>query len=135
MFQIHRTTEGEEMMIAQMSDDHLIKQIKLLCSKIATCVKILNGVNIEGGALITALRPEFSQEAMKKKATLSVRNLDESIKPYVMEACLRNLNISELLQEAYQRKAKIRTAEDIGLSLCSDAFSKKAYITGINDED
>ena len=100
MFQIHRTTEGKEIMIAQMNDDHLIKQIKLLCTKIATCVKILNGVNIEGNALIAALRPEFSQEAMKKQATLSIKNFDEKIKPYVIEACLRNLNISEFLQEA-----------------------------------
>ena len=133
MFEIHRTRDGEEMMIAQMSDDHLIKVIKLLCSRIATCVKILNGVNIKGGALIAALRPEFSQEAMKKQATLLIRDLDEKIKPYVIEAYLRNLNISEFLQEAYQRKAKIPTAQDIGLSLCSETF-KKAY-TAIDDKD
>ena len=127
MFQIHRTKNGEEMMIAQMSDDHLIKTIKSFCSKIATCVKILNGVNIEGGALIAALRPEFSQEAMKEQATLLIRNLDENIKPYVMEACLRNLNTSEFLQEAYQRKAKIPTTQDIGLSLCSQVFDKDVF--------
>ena len=134
MFQIHRTTNGEDMMIAQMSDDHLIKTIKLLCSRIEACAKILNGIKIEGGALIGALRPEFSEEAMKKKATLLVRNLDEEIQPYVMEACLRNLNISEFLQQAYERKAKLPTAQDIGLSL-SPQYFKKAYEIDIDDED
>jgi hypothetical protein len=133
MFEIHRTTEGEEMMIAQMRDDHLIKTIKLLCSRIGTCAKILNGIKIEGGALIGALRPEFSEEAMKKQATLLVRELDEEIQPYVIEACLRNLNISGYLQEAYQRREKIATTQDIGLSLCDEYF-KKAY-TAIDDED
>ena len=133
MFEIHTTRDDQQMMVGQMSDDHLIKTIKLLCSRIATCAKILNGVNIEGGALIAAIKPEFSQEAMKKQATLLVRDLDEKIKPYVMEACLRNLNISEFLQQAYQRKAKLPTAQDIGLSLCPEYF-KKAY-TAIDDED
>ena len=135
MFQIHRTANGEEMMIAQMSDDHLIETIKLFCSRIETCAKILNGIKIEGGALIRALRPEFSQEAMKEKATLLVRDLDEEIQPYVMEACLRNLNISEFLQQAYERKEKLPTAKDIGLSLSSQYFKKAYRAIDVDDED
>jgi hypothetical protein len=135
MFQIHRTANGEEMMIAQMSDDHLIETIKLFCSRIETCAAVLNGIKIEGGALIRALRPEFSQEAMKEKATLLVRDLNEEIQPYVMEACLRNLNISEFLQQAYERKEKLATAKDIGLSLSSQYFKKAYRAINVDDED
>lgn len=103
MFEVHETKDGDQMLIAQMSDRHLENYIKLACSKIQACVQILESQVMPGSAVVAALRPEFSQKELKKKATLSIRHWHETIQPYVLEATLRGLPIKAYLQSAYGR--------------------------------
>lgn len=114
MFETHETRDGQEMMICQMSDEHLLNTIRVYCTKIEQCVKVINGIqNIEGGKLIAVLNPKYSQENMIEQATYTIKKLDKNIQPYIMEAALRGINVTELIQKAYQRKAKIATPESI----------------------
>lgn len=123
MFEVHETQEGTRMLIAQMDDDHLLKTIKRYARKIAQCVTLLNGVQVQGSGIIQALRPEFSQESMKAKASDQIRFLDSKIRPYVMEAALRGLEVTEILQAAYQRKEALPSIQELIVPMANDILS------------
>lgn len=110
MYETHKTAEGDTMLIAQMENDHLTNLIKRVCKRIKDARLMLDvDVKFDGSVLLSMLNPDFSQQRVVEEVTRSIKRDDEYLKPYIMEACLRNLNISKFLQMAYGRETMIQT--------------------------
>ena len=108
MFNTHTTEDGQTMLIGQMSDDHLKNTIKRLCRELKQCSMILsNQAVIDKTGLLQAINENYNTEEMKERAEMSAKGIHESLKNYVLEASLRKLDISENLQETYQRTQRM----------------------------
>jgi hypothetical protein len=108
MYETHRTTEGREMLIAEMDDSHLLNTINLFCRRIGEAVRVINlEEDVKPDKIIAHLQPRYSAANLLAKAQQELTNLDEKIAPYIVEAALRGLTVSHLLQKAYQRDAQI----------------------------
>jgi hypothetical protein len=102
----HTTREGKTMLIGQMTDSHLINQIKLLCSKIGQAKAAARGcaqfdiytARLYGVQLIDA-----------EQAADVVGQLAGRLLPFVFEAVLRGLqeDIRPLLTAAFERDAAL----------------------------
>lgn len=105
MYQEHTTKEGDVMLICEMSDGHLYNYIRMVCKKIYSVQQGLT----KGQAydpLLGAINPNFSKKNMEETGGYLIKELYEVMQPYVMEACLRQLDISNLLQTAFNRKTQ-----------------------------
>ena len=108
MYEIHRTVEGREMLVAEMDNDHLLNTIRRICRKIGEAIQIINlDEDIKPDKVIAQLQPRYSAESLLTKAKIELEEMDEKLPFYVVEAVLRGLDISSILQKAYQREAKI----------------------------
>lgn len=108
MYETHRTTEGREMLIAEMDDSHLLNTINLFCRRLAQAIQIMNREeNLVTDKVIAHLQPRYSAANLMAKARQELTKADQKIAAYIVEATLRGLNISPLIQKAYQRNTKI----------------------------
>lgn len=105
---IHTTKEGDQMLIASMTDDHLLNMIRLLCGSMANARMVITGTAQED-PILKVLEPGFSHAAIKTKAEETIRRGHSLIQPYVLEAALRRLDIQAHLHQAYGRSAGIPT--------------------------
>lgn len=107
MFELHQMKDGGTILICQMENNHLINMIKSLCRKIKYCTQILEGNNVlKNSTIFKALKPSLNKELVNQ-AEENIRYAVNKLQPYVLEACLRNLEISEILQSAFDRNQKI----------------------------
>lgn len=102
-----------------MEDSHLINTIRVLKNKIQQCVAVLTNTIAED-PLITAFQPSFSRERIMREAKEQIVYYHERISPYIMEACLRGLQVTSLLQEAYGRTSQVSMGSSLMLEPMDD---------------
>lgn len=100
MFKTH-TTEDGEILIAQMTDDHLINTIKLHCRKICQ-YRALAENGITSNVFLKVLAG-VNDAAARKEAESQIRVRHALLTEYVIEAALRGLSVAPYLQTAYGR--------------------------------
>lgn len=105
MNEFHTTRDGEKMLIAQMTDQHLSNTISLLCRDIAQAAAVLNqGYQVDP---VTQALSGINTESVRAAAEETVRQTHAVLSPYVFEAALRGLRIQHGLQSAYGRSGQI----------------------------
>lgn len=103
MYEIHASTDGN-MMICQMADDHLMNEIGRLCNVMMQArLTITQAAAFQDPILRSVAR--IKPEDVQKEAESQIRRVHDRLQPYVMEAALRGLGISGLLQTTYGRKS------------------------------
>lgn len=106
MYDVHTTTNGDTLLICCMTDDHLMNTIRVLANKIQVAVEVLTNPQLDD-PLIAVFQPKFSKASMQDRAKESLEMFHERLQPYVMEAALRGLDITPLLQGTYGRSASV----------------------------
>lgn len=106
MYDIHTTATGDILLICCMTNDHLLNTIRSLAAKIQTAVEVLTSPQLDD-PLIAVFQPDFSKANMQERAKENLEFMHERLQPYVMEAALRGLEITPLLQSTYGRSASV----------------------------
>lgn len=108
MNSIHITKDGEQMLVAEMADDHLLATISGHCRVIRELRDALdNGLSIKKSTM-AIYAPGADTEAHVQKMASELKFRTERLQPYVMEACLRELNgVAKLLHEAFGRSERL----------------------------
>lgn len=96
----HRTKEGEYMLIASMTDQHLLNTITAMGKAIKTLM-VIKPKNLLDRALYS--REDISEEDRLEK----IREIDGNLGHYVLEASIRGMDLKELLQKIYGRQNAI----------------------------
>jgi hypothetical protein len=104
MYENH--TDGRRL-IAELTDQELLEIIKGIAPRMNHAVKIIEQGEATKPSVIGILNKNYDPSAMKKKAESCFKMLDESFANYAMEAVLRGLEVTELVQLAYGRSAKL----------------------------
>lgn len=104
----HTRKNGERILIAQMTDRHLENTIKLYCSQIVDLTTIALGKYEPDDEFLGLFAQQATPEYQKTNARNSIQILYSKLSPYVMEASLRNIDVSEPLQKAFRRKDRVR---------------------------
>ena len=133
MFESHTTKEGDSMLICSMEDSHLINTIKLILRHIKTASSVLCGQQSENH-LIAVFSPSYSAAAQKERAEESIRFYHRKIQPYIMEAALRGLDISALMQDAYKRSQMIPVQQQYLLESPDDDDDDEWYFAETHPE-
>lgn len=138
MLEIHTQENGVSMLIAEMDDDHLTNTIQMLCTKIQLLGEIISTKNVEfENPIVQALMPKLDTANIQKQAKEKLQSFDQIIKPYVHEAALRGLDVSKMLQDAYQRKTALPSRTKAILKLLNQSIkqSLKDYENEVIDMD
>ena len=106
MYDIHTTQDGTNMLICCMSNDHLLNTIKSLTRRVQAAVELLTNPQLDD-PLIAVFQPSYSKATMQERAKETLEFLHERLQPYVVEAALRGLDITSMLQSAYGRSAGV----------------------------
>ena len=116
--QVHTTQDGTKMLIAEMETDHLFRTLDSYCRKLKVCREVLENPNgFSGDVMIQALQPGYSPEACRERAQDLIVDLHEKVQPYILEAVIRGMNINEIVQDAYGRKAGIPSQINMAMRL------------------
>ena len=99
----HRTKEGIEMNINQMENDHLINTIKMFVKNLQSARDTME--RGAGGFYEKANDIHVDIE----KANTFVRGFHQMFSPYILEALIRDLDVSEQVKE-YQTIIERKTA-------------------------
>jgi hypothetical protein len=113
MNKIHETKDGERMYISQMSDDYLVKHIGKIIEKFEVNKNMLNS-KVEVNSLRSAVY-KINPKIVKEQAEHMIDALINALAYYVLEAALRKLDVSKLLQKAFERKGPEEKFEVQGL--------------------
>lgn len=108
VYKIHYTREGDSIPICQMTDTHLYNQIVMLCQKMEQAVVISTGKYEPDNPIDAMFTPEADEKVAKERAKAQFISHEATLMPYVMEASIRNLDVSEALQLAYNRTARVK---------------------------
>ena len=127
MYETHTVNDGTTTLIAQMADNHLINTVRTFANRLTQSRLILENQHCPGNTLIKVLQPDFSSEAVKEKAQDVIRYYHHKLQPYIVEAALRGLDVTESLQKAYDRSAQLPTSVETllpaALGAINNAFS------------
>lgn len=125
MFEEHKTSMGEVMLICEMSNEHLYNTIAMFSKKLYGIRRTMELKH--PNKMLGLINPNFSTESVQENAKLYVMETYKKLQPYVLEAVVRDLTnytpptargeatISSLLRLAFDREAqaaKITTYED-----------------------
>lgn len=108
MYNTHTTSDGVEMLIASMDNNHLLNTIKIHAKRIHSARHSLQGGAVED-PLIQIFQPEYCRAAMERRAKSAIISAHTDLYDYVMEASLRGLDVTQILQTAYGRSEAIAT--------------------------
>lgn len=99
MYDYHTDSKGNRTVIPMLSDTHLLNIIRHHCSIIteASC-NLANTDNLVTKALLNLNTEEFEK---------IIRLRHKVLYPYIMEAALRGLEITPILQNTYNRNSAI----------------------------
>ena len=116
---IHKDKEGNEMLISQMQDSHLLATIRLFSRRAAQILDRLNqGSHIKlQGALKYSLH--FDEDELKEKLEEALLWNINRLVPYSFDAARRGLDISKELQAA---TGLVGVVEIFSLSIDTDEF-------------
>ena len=95
---VHRTKEGDEMLVSQMDDSHLINTMKVFLRKLSVAKRVIDGGKTSGFmALLEGEEPGMSEEA----AARYVQAFQGRFPVYFLELSVRGLHeeISVILDE------------------------------------
>ena len=108
MITIHQTKEGKIILIASMDNDHLSNTIQLHCRRIKEIISIIDtaSMNIEMTASQKVLTgvDKLSKVFNKKALAANLEERIDKLMPYILEANIRGLNITPVLQDTFGRK-------------------------------
>ena len=107
MYKIHTTSDGDSMLVCQMTDRHLTNMVKLLCKQMVEARALLEGGSLPCDPLLGILAPQFNAKAVREKAESAIKLIHETLPPYVLEASLRGIDLGHLLQAAYGRREQL----------------------------
>jgi len=131
VYKIHKSADGSEMLIAQMSNEHLLNMIRLITDKISNARMILEGGNPAtsrtDSIMISTINPQFSFKHLSEKAEQILIHQHKRLQDYVIEAALRGLEISPMLQSAYGRSERIPDYSAFTLEAGDDDYSETLY--------
>lgn len=121
MKKTHVTKDGRKILIASMENDHLINTIKLYCNNIKSSLNFIdNYSNLkESEKLLYFSKRDIDEESIENAKSTIQANIN-NLSSYVFEACIRNLNISEYLQDAFNRKDILNKQNVITESIVED---------------
>lgn len=104
MFDKHRARDGNEILIAQMSDSHLVNTIRMLCARLKQA-----RLYTEQPQSILYEALGVSPEGWNRDDALDIiRWVHGKLPAYVTEATLRGLVVTDHLVDAYGRSAQIQ---------------------------
>lgn len=132
MYKIHTTSEGDAMLVCQMTDRHLTNMIRLLCKQMVDAKQLLDGGSLSSDLLLGILAPQFNAKAVREKAESAIRLIHETLPPYVVEAALRGIVLGPLLQAAYGRREQLpnlQVPKVLTIDSCDDADEDDDDIT------
>ena len=129
MYKIHTTSDGDAMLVCQMTDSHLTNMVKLLCKQTVEARALLDGGSLSCDPLLGILAPQFNAKAVREKAESAIRLIHETLPPYVLEASLRGIDLGYLLQAAYGRRGQVPNLQ-VPKVLTTDRFKE-----GDDDDD
>ncbi|MEA5603208.1 hypothetical protein [Nostoc sp. UHCC 0252] len=109
MFETHISKDGVTVLVCQMDSKHLSNTIKAYCREIEKCRKVVNQPSVEN-QMIAIFNSNFSQSNLKEQAVKQLKIYHERLQPYLGEALLRGLNLSNELKIAYGRTGQIKNA-------------------------
>ena len=117
MIEKHTTKEGDEMMISQMEDSHLINFISMRIEKLNNMKKLLSSNDIAVTGFQQALY-DIDIKAAAKTAKVAVRKITKLLYPYIAEAGVRGLlykgsDLLNILQIGYDRIGKDEKLTDV----------------------
>lgn len=124
MFKTHRTKDGVEMLICQMGDKHLLNTIKLICQQMSEQRNIMLGEYEAVDPMIAMFTNQATEQSQREAAKAKVRVFHDLLVHYVIEAVLRDFDVSEYVVEAYGRYRKTTAPR-----------SKPLLLDGANDQD
>ncbi|MBW4687749.1 MAG: hypothetical protein KME40_22230 [Komarekiella atlantica HA4396-MV6] len=124
MFETHTSKDGITVLICQMDDRHLSNTVKAYCREIEKCRKVVTQPSAEN-QMIAIFNSNYSQANIKEQVVNQLKIYHERLQPYLGEALLRGLNLSNELKIAYGRTGQIKNAFGITLEL----------VEGDNDHD
>lgn len=105
----HTDANGKVMLIAEMSNDHLINMIKLLLNRIKECSSYIDAIDNGEAPKTSALQRSVYGESdtpLKKELAKKILNSSISALPkYIMESHLRELSFSSELQKTFGRSS------------------------------
>lgn len=103
----HRTKDGEVMLIAQMTGDHLLATIDMYCNRIKEAVDLVDKLATlkESEKILYGLTNPKGTDTVKLAGVIN--QSAEGLVPYVLEASIRGLHITAKLQAAFGRKEAI----------------------------
>lgn len=104
----HTDAAGRTMLVAEMSDEHLLNNIKLLLRRIKECSTYIDALDAGETPKVTALHRaaygDLYNPNNKERAKQLLNSSLSSLPKYVMEGCLRGLSFTAELQETFERK-------------------------------
>ena len=114
MYKLHTTSEGDSMLVCQMTDRHLTNTIRLLCKRMVEARALLDRAralldsnSLTCDPLLGILAPQFHAKAVREKTESAIKLIHETLPPYVLEAALRGIDLGYLLQAAYGRREQL----------------------------
>ena len=131
MYQVHITSNGDSILICQMENSHLINTIKVIAKVIQASQEILQE-QVKPDPLMEVLNPKYSLQSIKERAKQELKQCHDRIQPYVMEAALRGLDVTGILQAAYGRTTGIPTP---GVNRITMLVNQAFDFDNLDDED
>ena len=131
MLEKHFTSNGNRMLIAEMSDAHLRNMVKL---KIAKLGKLQNQMS-ENSAMSEFQARLYGVETVDVEvAARKSREIITSLYPYLAECYLRGLNdLAEPLRKVIGRNGQLMAVSDIFLPATTDTSNEDLNINQLLD--
>lgn len=111
----HKDKDGNEMLISQMSDSHLLVTIRLIASRAEQALRGLeSGPQAQfSGALRYAVKVD--QEALNQELEKALDYNLNALAKYVFDAARRGLDVSKELQRATGLTGQVQRFDHLGM--------------------
>lgn len=107
MKKFHTTANGDKMLIAQMDDDHLKNTIGVYCTRIKSQIQMIDRLATLKESEKILYGFQQSDVNMTNKAAEEINSAASGMSAYIVEACIRDINVSKIVQDAYGRTSSI----------------------------
>lgn len=113
---MHTTKEGKQIRIDKMEDAHLYNCILMYCEQIDEQVLIVSGRYTPDNEFDGVFFNEANPAHQREHAAAKIQEIVARLKDYVLEASIRDIDVSELLQLAFRRKTRNKQKFDSKIS-------------------